>query len=322
MKSILSKIIIFQIFVFLTFPFFVNAQTLEVRSSPTYPSVGDTVSVSVSAFGLSVDTSEISWYKDGKFERKGVGMKNYNFPISENGNTIRVSVKTQNGTLEQTVKVNPSSMDVLWEVVGGYEPPFYKGKIVPIKSSRIKVVAIPQIKNEKGLVPASSGFIYTWKKDGLAFAGQSGYGANSFSYSPGVLDRQNTIEVTASGLSRSLAKNLTITPASAEIHFYEYNPAYGPMYNKTIKTGQTFDRRRINIVAEPYFIFTKNLFDPSLKTVWQVNGKDFPTDLKNMILLNIAENVNSVDLTFKTDHTTQLLQSNSRPLRLNIKTNE
>ncbi|MDQ5883288.1 MAG: hypothetical protein QG654_201, partial [Patescibacteria group bacterium] len=217
MKGILSKKIILTLFVFLAFPFFSNAQSLELKASSLYPSAGDTVSVSLSSFDTEINGFEISWYKDGKFDRKGFGLKNYNFVIGEKGNVIKASVKISNQTLEQSIKINPSSIDVLWEVSGGYEPPFYKGKIVPTKGSKIKVVAIPQIKNEKGIVLDAKNFIYAWRKDGSNFPGQSGYGLNSFVYSPAILDRNNSIEVSASGFSRSLLASSTISPSSNEI---------------------------------------------------------------------------------------------------------
>lgn len=322
MKGILSKKIIFSAFVFFALPFFVGAQSLELKSSPSYPSPGEMVSVSVSSFGLDLNNSEISWYKDGKLESKGKGIKNFSFSIGENGNTIKSIAKINGGSLESSIKINSSSMDVLWEVVGGYEPPFYKGKIIPIKQSRIKVVAIPQIANSKGLVPSPETFVYSWQKDGSNFAGQSGYGKNSFLYSPGILDKQNSVRVSAAGLSRSLEKSVTITPGSSEVHFYEYSSAYGPLYNKAVKTDQNFNKRKINIIAEPYFIFTKNLKDPSLITEWKVGGRVFATDFPNMIFLDVAQNVNSVDLNFRTNNKTELLQENSRPLRLNITANE
>lgn len=322
MKSILSKKLILSLFVFLAFPFFSNAQSLELRSSSLYPTAGDTVSITLSSFDIDVNKSEVSWYKDGKFEKKGVGMKNFSFVIGDNGNTIKVSIKTNNTSVEQSIKINPSSMDVLWEVVGGYEPPFYKGKITPIKGSRIKVVAIPQIKNAKGFVPDSGSFVYTWKKDGSNFAGQSGYGVNSFMYSPGILDRQNIIEVSASGNSRVLAKSVNIAPASSEIHFYEYSLTYGPLYNKAIKDNQVFRETKVNILAEPYFIFTKNINDPSLVSEWKINNSLVKPASPNLLLINAESNVSKTDINFKTSNKTELLQDVSRRLRLNFSNNE
>lgn len=318
MKGILSKKIIFSALVFFALPFFVNAQNIDLRYTPTYPASGDMVSISLSAFGVDINTAEISWYKDGNFERKGVGMKNFNFTLGANSNVIRSIIKTGSSTLEKSVIINSSSMDVLWEVVGSYEPPFYKGKIHPIKGSTVRVVAIPQIKDDKGLVPDSGRFIYGWKKDGNSFAGQSGFGANSFSYQSQILDRDNTIEVEASGLSRALAKSVTITPTNSEIHFYEYSLVYGPMYNKAVRDNQTFNTRRINILAEPYFIFTKNIENPLLETEWRVNNLVNNPPQKNLMLMNIADNINTVNLSFKTDNTSQLLQGMTRNLRLNI----
>lgn len=318
MKGILSKKIILSVFVFFALPFFANAQNIDIRYSPTYPSPGDMVSVTLSAFGVDIDKAEISWHIDGKFERKGVGMKNFSFTMSDDSDIIKALIKIGTSTFEKSVIINASSMDVLWEVVGGYEPPFYKGKVSPIKGSRIKVVAIPQIKNEKGMVPNPGSFIFGWKKDGSAFAGQSGFGMNSFMYMSQVLDRENRIEVEASGLSRSLSKSVTITPASSEIHFYEYSSVYGPFYNKAIKDNSNYKPGTIAVVAEPYFIFTKNIEDPLLKTEWKVNNLINNPPQKNLLLMNVAENINRIDLSFKTDNTGQLLQGMTRNLRLNI----
>ncbi len=318
MNGILSKKNLLVLFVFLAFPFFLHAESIELNFSPIYPSEGDLVSVVLSSFGLDINNSEISWYKDSKFEKKGVGLKNYSFPISENGNVIKVSVKRGSSTLEQSIKISPSSMDVLWEVIGGYEPPFYKGKVTPIKGSRIKVVALPQIKDSKGMIPAPETFVYSWKKDGSNFAGQSGYGSNSFSYSPQILDRENTINVSASGLSKSLSKNLTVTPASSEIHFYKYDLAYGPLYNRALKDNQNINQRKINILAEPYFIFTDNINDPSLVTEWKINNMVTKSPSANLVSLDIADRINKIDAEFKTDNQSQLLQSMTRRIRLNI----
>lgn len=322
MKGILSKKIIFSLFVFLAFPFYIHAQTLDLRSSSLYPSTGDNVLITLSSSTTDINGLEVSWYKDGKLDKKGAGLKNYNFIVGDKGNTIRAAVKVGTQVLDQSIKISPSSMDVLWEVSGGYEPPFYKGKVMPIKGSSIRVVAIPQIKNEKGLVLDSKSFVYAWKKDGSNFPGQSGYGLNSFVYSPQILDRNNTIEVSASGFSRSLLASSVISPLSSEIHFYEYSLAYGPLYNRAIKTNQVFAKRNLNIIAEPYFIFTNNLADQSLTTEWKVNSVLTNTEDKNILLLNIADNVNKIDLSFKTNNKNQLLQENSRPLRLNILKNE
>ncbi|MEZ4103115.1 MAG: hypothetical protein R3B55_00905 [Candidatus Paceibacterota bacterium] len=318
----MSKKTIITLFVFWAFPFLSQAAVLDVRSSNPYPDVGDIISVSVSSFEIPVERSEVSWFKDGKFEKKGIGLKSFSFPVGENGNTIRVSVKESSKTTEQSIKINPSSMDILWEVVGGYEPPFYKGKVSPIKGSRIKVVAIPQIKNEKGYVLNSGNFVYSWKKDGSSFGGQSGYGQNSFLYAPDILDRENRIEVSASSLSRSLAKSLTISPTSSEIHFYEYSASAGPFYNKAIKNNQNFNTKKIGIIAEPYFIFTKSIKDPLLQTGWKINNLSVNTDIPNIAIINVADNVNTVDLNFKTDNKAQLLQENSRTIRFNVSNNE
>lgn len=316
-----KKIITIGIILF-TIPFFSYAQSVEIDFSPKSPKSGQLINVSVSSFSVDLNNSEISWYRDGKFIQKGVGAKNFSFPVNDGDNLIRASIKSEGKIVQKTLTINTSDLDLLWEVTDSYEPPFYKGKLLPIKSSLIKVSAIPQMKDEKGFIESPDSFVYTWQKNGSNFSGQSGYGKSSFSYPTGLLDSDNNISLNISGLSKRAKREISVGVYSTEIHLYEYSSIYGPLYNKAFKNGQRLTGNKVNIIAEPYFAFTKDINNQDLDMTWKVSGNNINPDQKNIALLDLGGRTGNLDITLEVNNKSQLLQRVSRSLRLNILKNE
>lgn len=312
-----SKLFIIPALLFLPF-LFVTAQTktLNVSYSPTYPEVGALVTVSLSGIGVDLSQSPIAWYKDGKLDKRATGMRTYTFNIEEKGNTIRAVVEEGQTPISQTVIINPSSMDLLWEVPGGYAPPFYRGKIMPVKSSSVRIVAIPQITNNSGNVFPPETFSFGWRKDGSNEPGKSGSGQDAFSYMPQVLDQSNEIEVLATGNSRSLSKRVVVPLGTPDIQFYEYSRTAGPFYNKALLNNQTIRNRTFGVTAEPFFAFTNNINNPSLVTEFKLNRAVIKTDIKNVAILEAQRNVSSFDISFSVDNASALLQSASKSIKL------
>ena len=63
-------------------------------------------------------------------------------------NTTFEVIITPVGTIENIIKqfsVSPSEIEVMWESVDGYAPPFYKGKVLPISGSLISYILIKEI---------------------------------------------------------------------------------------------------------------------------------------------------------------------------------
>jgi hypothetical protein len=294
------------------------AQSVSFSVSPRTPEVGQTVSITASSVDANVNQSEISWYKDGRLDKKGIGMRNYSFVMGNQSVLIRAVARSTTGQFEGSVAISPAGVDLLWEAVGSYDPPFYKGKIMPIKNSFIKVVAIPEVSSASGSNPDSATFSYAWEKDGSNFVGQSGYGRNGFTYTPSVLERENTIGVNVSGHGINKTAQINIPLRTPEIHFYEYNQFYGPLYNRAIRDNQRFVGPIVSIVAEPYGVFTSDLDSNSLITEWRLNGNNIQSEQKNAVFLNFGGNTGNIDLSFRADNANQLLQGVQKALRINI----
>lgn len=319
MQPIINKKIII-LFIFLFFlPNLIFAQSFELSTYPQNPEPGDFISVSVSPTNLNISNLEVSWYKDGKLQKKEVGLSNFSFQLDEKGNTIRVLVKANNGNLiERIIKIEPKIIDVLWEVLDSYQPPLYKGKSIPIIGSRMRVVAVPQIKSNNGNIKTAKNFSFLWQKDGSNFLGQSGYGVDSFTFSNKSLDLSNTINVTVSDENEKFLKSLIITPKSPEIHFYEYRLSSGPLYNKALSNNQSFNGDKINIIAEPYFIGFSNFSSQFSDISWNINGQAFTQNKENIVFLNVGKDLKYLDIKVDIKNKSEIFQNINRLIKLNL----
>lgn len=317
MKIFFTKNIYKYLFIFFVLPFFSYAQNVDISFAPVSPLSGQTVTVSLRSVDVDLNNTEITWYKDGKKEKTGNGLRDFSFVLSNKTTPIRAVIDNKTSTIERFVNINPTQVDVLWEVVGGHKPPFYKGKVLPVKTSSIKVTAIPQVENEKGLIPDPKTFVYSWQRDGSNAPGQSGYGKNSLIFTPNILNTESQVAVSVSNQAYSVNRSVALSYFNPSIHMYEYNNVYGPLYNKAIKNNQKLSSRSFNIIAEPYFI-KRDISDASVVSVWKVNDRNTEPLEKNLLLLNIAENVSSFKVGVKFDLQGELLQGTERFINLSI----
>jgi len=180
-------------------------------------------------------------------------------------------------------------VDILWEAVNSYTPPFYKGKAMAPLEANINVVAIPTG------IPLSDA-TYVWEKDNQRQPGQSGRNKNSFGYIGNPIDQQNSIAVTVSPSSGSFEERrvTNINYRNSEVLFYQNDDRFGILFNKNIKNGHVVgDSKKISLAAIPYFLSTDSLDSKSVEMLWSVNNASLPEQkVKNKILLEGQSGLN------------------------------
>ena len=103
--------------------------------------------------------------------------------------------------INKMLTINPSDIDLLWEAMDSYTPPFYKGKALPSTESQIKIVAYP---NTSGLSNTNQKNIsYTWKNNYDTVGSASGYGKSKYIFINDNLKNTEKVSVVATGLSGS-----------------------------------------------------------------------------------------------------------------------
>lgn len=269
-----------------------NSHTsISVNTSPENPAPGETVTISVSSFAHNLDTVFISWFVNGVASGGGTGRKSFSVTAPNPGVEMVVTARIglPDGVVEARASIRPSTMVLLWEATDSYVPPFYRGKALPTLGSRIKVVAMPEIKSGNSFLNPK-GLTYEWRKDYSAELPASGYGKNWYSYVQDYLENASVVGVTATNTTGNLSStgNIQVAAYAPEIVFYKKDKDYGTLWEKALGSGHRVAGEEM-IVAAPYFISPKDIRRPELVWYWGINGaRTIVEDLLRQNILPVA----------------------------------
>jgi hypothetical protein len=303
-------------------PFFMFAQigqNFSIAITPTNPGPNETVNFSLSAYEFNIDLAGIVWNVDGKPVKSGVGQTSFSMTSPLNGKSATISaVVTPVGgsALTNSVTISPADMDVLYEVIDGYVPPFYRGKTLPIKQSQIKVVAVPHVKTVSGSYARPEDFVYTWRKDGQNVPSQSGIARDSLIFANQILDKDNVVSVSATNGSKTVGSNLTLKMSEPEIIFYEEYSIEGVQYQRALSNVSDLKKPRLTVVAEPYFLSSDFKTNQNIIMGWQVNGVKADNKFKQSITLNTLDRVGLVTLTASYNDTKKLFREITNSMKI------
>jgi hypothetical protein len=289
------------------------SENISLEMSPQNPGAFETVSFKLISYSVDLDRAKISWFINGKKNISGIGKTNFSFNSGGIGSVskITVSIQSKSSIVDRSITVIPTGVDILWEAVGSYTPPFYKGKALASSQSLIKMTAIPNIPNNKD----ASSMIYRWKKNYKFrdFNNQSGYGKQSVVFRRDLLRNSEVIEVIVTSFNNnvSASNKFTLDKYSPKIVFYKKHPLEGILYNNAIGDNLNIDEKEAIVVAEPYFFSTKNKDISLLSYVWSLNNKkvdDLESDSKNEIVLRRGESSGTSKISLNIRNTKNILQ--------------
>ena len=137
-------------------------ERIEFTIDPVYPKPGSQVAVTIEAYGIDLNTSNISWTVDGKVAREGKGEKILSTTAGKEGSvtTIEATITPSGGeTIKKRFFINPQTVDIIWEA-RTYTPPFYKGKSAYTPYQGVVFDAMPNLVNINGVSIGSRQTIY------------------------------------------------------------------------------------------------------------------------------------------------------------------
>ena len=269
----------------------VSSDNIYIEALPESPSPNENMTVTLTSYLVNLDTVPISWTINDKDVLSGIGEKVLSLSAPSIGETSVVSAKINliENIIEKTINIVPSSaLLLLWQAEDSYVPPFYKGRVLPPPGSKIKIIAVPEVKSGGEIIDPKN-LIYVWKKDFTNQQDASGYGKNSFVYTGDYLDNSNIIDVTASTADGqiSLSEEIEVPIFQSKLVFYKKDINLGTLYENTIESGHKVVGQEI-IQAVPYFFSPKNIRDSSLRWDWYINGGMIEAVDFNPTLLPIA----------------------------------
>ncbi len=285
-----NLIIFFALFAFYVLPYNhslaqsitdINVNDVSINTDPEIPQENQEVKVTLSSYLLNLDNTKIEWKVDGKSERTGTGLKSFLITTGGLGKKTTVTaiiLDLNTGIrLEKNLVIEPSSIDILWEVKDGYVNSLYKGKILPVKESSIELTAIPNRKNQT--IVSQKNLTFTWKRNFDNIPDSSGFSKQSFSFKNDYLKEVEKIEITARDNSSSYVSSgkIDLIFYNPIILFYQKKDGLGVDFWNALNDGVSVGSNDFNLIAEPFFITPKNKNDTNLKYVWKVNGTTIET---------------------------------------------
>ncbi len=255
---------------------------ITVKTIPSNPQPYQNVTIEISSYSTDLNKAIITWQSGSKMVLSGIGKKSYSFIAGEVGSAnnfeINIVPVGSMSSINKKVSIYPSEVELTWEVVDGYTPPFYKGKSLPITGSLIKAIAIP---NTKTIRYGNGSISYKWKNNDSVVENASGYNKNSYIFKNSMFDNVNRITVEASSVAGNYnAQNTIEIPLfDSKLIFYKKSPTEGVLYGTALDTESIMTEDEITVVAEPYFMSVVGN-EKDITYDWKINGETIATPSK------------------------------------------
>jgi hypothetical protein len=334
LKTIQKKIL--NVFIVLFFSFFsitqyTSAQSFELYSendvfvevNPKIPGPNENVQLGVTSYSFNLNNYLIAWFKDGERQNSGFGERNFNFTTGPSGSitNIVVIIEYENQIFRKELQFSPSEADLLWEVIDGYAPPFYRGKVLPISQSSIRVTAIP----ETLLIEPTDApnLVYYWDRNYKRQGSKSGFGKSFFDFVIGPITISEKITVTTNDRrENSFASNTIDIPTDEfvpRILFYEIDNLGRLLTHKALNTHRVINKDILRFSFHPLFMSTVRPNFVDLFVNWIINdSSQEPQDFtkQNELYLSSDDKSGSALITVELEGIEKLLQQTKTSFEL------
>lgn len=264
-----------------------------VETTPQIPGPNEQVSLKLNSYSFNLNNYYIAWFENGEQRSTGYGNREYSFRTGNSGTVTNITavIEIGNEVFRKEFRFAPSEIDLLWEVVDGYTPPFYKGKALPLQQSTIKVTAVPETQL---IAPTDApDLIYYWDNNYQRDSRASGFGKQSYTFVADPLNVNEKISVTANDRrENSFARNTIDIPTTTyepKILFYEINEHDRVLTNKALNANAVVRGDTIHLSFHPLNFSTTEENFVDLFVLWNINGEQRPPqDFDNQSELHIS----------------------------------
>ena len=210
------------------------------------------------------------------------------------------------------LSVAAQSVDILSQGEG-YVSPFYKGRALWSKESRLTLFAVPQGLGSPTLLN------YRWSRNGTVLGATSGIGKNSLSFSDTVFSKPVTILVEIVDFDSNILAEATtvLTPISPFLAVYENNPLYGFMFHRNVSGAYRMENEEITFTAFPYLFNALRREAAALSYKW--NGANGGSDITYR---SPEDGSGTAEVNVSLTHTEALMQSAQKSFLVNFGSDE
>ncbi len=261
---------------------------ISATVTPEIPGPNEDIQFLFSSFSLDINRVMFVWKVDGKTELSGIGKTNFMTKSGPVGSkkTITVTLNYQGDSLTKTFVIQPTSLDLLWEAVDTYRPPFYKGKTLPGSEAKIKIVAQPDMKGVAGKQVSASNMLFFWKRNYTTAQAASGYAKNSFTFKHNYLNKNEIVSVIGTDFEsgKSASATFSLKLSNPKILFYGVTSDLGIWFNSALSNNQALSSLVTQIFAAPYSFAPREAKSGEFSFAWSINGVSATANtIRNMI---------------------------------------
>lgn len=250
---------------------------VSLEINPPNPGPGDRVNIKVVTYSTDLNQAIISWLENGELVKTGLGLREYTATAGPIGSSkiVTVIIRASDGYVhEENIPIRPAVVDIMWESPSTV-PPFYKGKALYPMLGTIRIVAFPYMVDDKGNVIDPKNMVYTWRKNGRVVGDRSGYQRRviTFDENDSIYRLPFEIKLVVSDADGKYfaEKKIEINGNQQDLFFYENNPVFGTLYNKSLGNQFALKEKELSLEASPYFMDSPSRRDGQMRYLWTIN---------------------------------------------------
>ncbi len=256
---------------------FDNGSNIIVETYPKAIGPNEEFELKISSGSFDIDRSKTKIFIDGKKVAEGYSLRSIKTKTKDNGKElfVRIESQTDTGLTYVTERVIfPADVDLTYESIDAFRPPFYKGGAEVLNDSRVKIVAFPEFYEKGGKKIATSDLIYHWKVGYNADLANSGYGKNYYylnRITAGPIKTYVTVMIETKDGAIQVEKRIKITPKRSKVYFYLQDAVndfklINPITSSSVET----ERDNIYVRTVPYFM--NEIGSSEISNSWFING--------------------------------------------------
>lgn len=252
-----------------------NTEPLSVSLDPNYPAPYQTVTVTPASTIFDIAASTVTASVNGTSVYKGSGAQPISITVGGPGSVTTISISATNAGRTYTKKlvVRPASVALVVEPVTTTHP-FYEGRGLVSTQSRVRVVAVPDIRTSTSAAVSPSSLVYTWKLGNQILESASGIGKNVLDAAAPERYRDADISVMVSTQNQNIVAQAatTISPIDPFVRIYRNDPLIGPIFDIALTGNVAMSDTEDTYRVAPYDFATT----PAI--TWTVNGSESGSD--------------------------------------------
>ncbi len=289
-------------------------EQVAVTISPQNPAPGQNVSITLEAYGININASNIEWRVNGVSVQKGTGLTRFSIKAGAAGSNtvVRFILTSPEGKVTtKDISIRPQTVSLIYES-RSYIPPFYKGRSLYSLQGNLVFLAVPNLINKSGQQIDPNTLIYKWIVDGEVYGSDSGYGKSTFIFSGPTLVKNTVVGVEVSskdGVSSGDAQ-ITVIPQNPTVRLYEKRPLLGILFNQALNNQVGLNLSEITVEAFPYFFDAESKNSNNIEYSWSLNdeGVSLPPNQNRIVLRNAGGTTGQSNISVIINNTSQFLQ--------------